>query len=543
MLSEEALGRLAEPLFSRINKVNSDFLKIIGKRIKEAGELLPSDVNRLQKMYEYGADMEAVVRELEKAAELDEKDIYKIFDKAGKDGYSYAKPFYKAAGLKFIPYEENEAIKKYVASLARQTAGACKDFTAHSVFKVFGKTGAKEATSLSETYTRVIDEAVQAVTMGVDDYQSAMRRTVRALAQSGIKTADYASGYSRRLDTAVRQNLLYGLKECYNGIFEMTGKEFGADGYEIDYHSNPRPSHAEMSGRQYAIGHGRVVNGEYYPSIDEVQHLLDEYNCYHRKMPIILGISEPAYSAKELEGYKARDKEKIEYEGKEWTRYEGTQLQRKIETAIRHEKDKAIIAKAAGDETLQLESQYRINALAYRYKEISDKFGLPTKAERLRVDGFKTKNIDNPVKSGIIKSGAVSGARNPNGQKAKKHAEKYYGLVRSMKNDVSKIANVTEFSEDEIWTVKKFIFYDKHDLGGEMPERFEPDYMMSESWRRLIAGKPLPHDITMIKHEILEKNLMDNGYSQHDAHILASKKYNYAKEADEFYGKIKKYKD
>lgn len=153
------------------------------------------------------------------------------------------------------------------------------------------------------------------------------------------------------------------------------------------------------------------------------------------------------------------------------------------------------------------------------------------------------KAVDNKGTSGIIKSGAVSGARNPLGEKAKAHAERYYGLVRSMKSDVSKIAKVTGFDEKEIKGVKDFIFNEFHDLGNGTLERFQPDYMMAESWRRLIDGSPEPHDLTMIRHEILEKRLMSKGCTQSEAHIVASKEYNYGKEAKEYYDKIKKFKD
>lgn len=150
-----------------------------------------------------------------------------------------------------------------------------------------------------------------------------------------------------------------------------------------------------------------------------------------------------------------------------------------------------------------------------------------------------TKGAD----SGKIKSDAISGARNPYGDKAQEHAEKYYGLVRSMKTDVSKIAKTTGFSEDKIQEVKDFIFNEKHDLGGAEKEYFKPDYMMGESWKRLIDGKPEPHDITLINHEITERELMKQGYTQSEAHIIASEKHNYAKEAAEFYDRIEKYND
>ena len=142
-----------------------------------------------------------------------------------------------------------------------------------------------------------------------------------------------------------------------------------------------------------------------------------------------------------------------------------------------------------------------------------------------------------------IISGAISGGRNPFGAKAKEHAEKYYESVRKMKNDTEAIARNLNLPKDEIEAVKKFIFIEKHDLGNGANERFSPDYMMAESWQRLIAGKQKPHDETLIKHEILERKLMRDGLSQAEAHIKASEQFNYSKEAREYYAKIKKYSD
>ena len=158
---------------------------------------------------------------------------------------------------------------------------------------------------------------------------------------------------------------------------------------------------------------------------------------------------------------------------------------------------------------------------------------------------FKKKymdSIESLYDSDIMKSGAVSGARNPYSDAANKHAERYYGLVRSMTTDVKKIAETTGYSEQEIQGIKNYIFIDEHDLGDQGVRQFDPDYMMGESWRRLIEGKPEQHDLTLIHHEILEKKLMQDGMSQEKAHIKASAKYNYDKEAREFYGKIKKFK-
>lgn len=135
-------------------------------------------------------------------------------------------------------------------------------------------------------------------------------------------------------------------------------------------------------------------------------------------------------------------------------------------------------------------------------------------------------------------SGAIGGALNPDSERADKHAEQYYEAVRKMQTDVKRIAENIGYSEESIQSIKDFIFNEKHDLGDRI-DYFEPDYFMAQSWQRLIDGKNiLPHDLTLIKHEKMEKELISQGYSQVDAHLLTSRKYNYEKEAREYYDKI-----
>ena len=69
----------------------------------------------------------------------------------------------------------------------------------------------------------------------------------------------------------------------------------------------------------------------------------------------------------------------------------------------------------------------------------------------------KGKSVVKTNKTDIIKSGAISGARNPDSDEAKAHAERYYGLVRSMTTDVKKIAKTTGYSEADIQSIKNYI--------------------------------------------------------------------------------------
>lgn len=149
------------------------------------------------------------------------------------------------------------------------------------------------------------------------------------------------------------------------------------------------------------------------------------------------------------------------------------------------------------------------------------------------------------VNSGGI-SGGISGAIfDINSNEAITHAEKYYGFIRSIDYDVERISINTGFSIEQINMVKNYIFYDKHNLDIGY-ERFEPDFCMAQSWRRL-AFEPeniLPHDIMLIKHELYEMIFIAQGIPYREAHIKSCKDgYDYPTMCKEYYTMLKKKKE
>ena len=407
MLTERELELLPERIVERIKKVNTTFLELIGRRIKEIGTMTDTDAHRIRMQINMEADINEIELALSEISGKNLADIQEIFDIVAADNEKFA-----AAVAGGISAEATAALNSYVDTLKNQAMEDYGNFSHNTAFMRFNKRGQKVSTDLHQFYSEVIDDAIIAVTSGQSDFYSQMRSVLRNVADSGIrtkytplrgaagKTADYASGYSRRLDTAVRQNLLWGIKKCNDGMLERVGEEIGADGYEIDYHANPRPAHAEMGGRQYIIADkGKVINGTYFPPFWEAEELLDDYNCLHKKFPIICGVSVPNHSPKELAELKARDKETIEFEGEEYTGYEFTQLQRKIETAIRHAKDRQILAANAGDDELRRKEQEKINILTHKYKKVCDVSGLPSKKERMSVAGYRKVKTKDELKN------------------------------------------------------------------------------------------------------------------------------------------------
>ena len=93
--------------------------------------------------------------------------------------------------------------------------------------------GKKVFTPLAKAYRDTIDEGITALIQGKDSFNSMLTKTIRRLSQSGIKTIDWESGYSRRLDSSVRMNLRGALRDFSIQMQQQFGEEYGADGVEI----------------------------------------------------------------------------------------------------------------------------------------------------------------------------------------------------------------------------------------------------------------------------------------------------------------------
>jgi len=99
-----------------------------------------------------------------------------------------------------------------------------------------------------------------------------------------------------------------------------------------------------------------------------------------------------------------------------------------------------------------------------------------------------------------------------------------------MTADVQNIAENTGFSVEDIKRIKEHVFFKEHDLGGDKKERFAPHFEIAQSWQRLIDGKQIqPHDLILLRHELLEIEYMDKGYNFQKAHDLTNAKFNYTK--------------
>ena len=274
-----------------------------------------------------------------------------------------------------VPLEENAQLQKLISAQIAETAGKCENLTNTMGFADHDFLGRVYYLSMTDMYRREMDSAHMKVVTGVTDYMTAIRQACNKLAASGVRTIDYESGRSDRIEVAARRTLLTSVAHVTHRISEQNGEELGADGWEMSAHSGSRPSHAVYQGRQYTQ--------EQYERI--IKPLISEPNCRHDVFPIILGVSEPVYTEEELQNI---DQPPFTYEGRTYTAYEASQQMRKMERAMRKQKDRCIVADAAGDKEGFTTASIKLRRQKDIYEDFAKAADSYTQYERTYVAGY-----------------------------------------------------------------------------------------------------------------------------------------------------------
>lgn len=404
MLSEDAIEKLVQPIVKRQQDINNYVISLICRRIKEIGRLLPSDVYKLERLLKMGGDVRKINIEIARQTGYQVRDIKKLIKTVALDSYEDTKPYYDYRHKSFIPFLKNEPLQKVVNAVANETANTYLNLSRSTAFMIRDLKNPKllKPTSLSETYQSIIDEAVQASQSGVIDYNTLMRRSIEQLADSGIRNVVYypESGrmYTQRLDTAVKRNLLDGVRAVNQAVQDETGKQYGADGKEITVHANPAPDHQFVQGHQFSNEEYAKLQGDADVTFKDVQGRVYAHfdrhigtcNCRHFTYSIIIGFANPNYTDAQLAKILAdNNRGYTTPNGKHLTMYECTQYQRKLETEIRHLKDGQMAAQEAGNLPLAKEYQSKINEKTKEYNQFSKDCGLSPKRVKMQVAGYK----------------------------------------------------------------------------------------------------------------------------------------------------------
>jgi hypothetical protein len=381
--TDEFIDDLLEPISDIYESANYKVLSIITNRIRSIGELSATDAGRLSILLK-NKDLKEIEKILSDATKLSVKEIDSIVTKSAEYNDELSAELFKAKNMPPATFTTDLSLLTIVEQSKKNMIDSVVNLSNTTSFLINGK-----MTPIAKTYNYAINRAAFEVQQGLFDYNTTLRSVIKELADSGIRTVDFESGYSRRLDSQARMNISDGVRQLNASYRDTQGKRFGADGIELSAHGLCSPDHLPYQGKQY-------TNEEFERIQANLERPFFTMNCKHSQFPIIIGISDPAYSDKELQQLQDGSNKEVTYttrkkdaDGnyikKTLPRYQATQVQRNLETEIRKLKDYKNQIDILGDKTESNIIQKKITQKTKYYKSVSDQVGISPRMDRTRI--------------------------------------------------------------------------------------------------------------------------------------------------------------
>lgn len=385
MLPPESIDALRILATQITDPVTNFLLRDIARRIAEAGKITSTAEYEIWKSQELGVSRQEIKKKLAKLFETSLDEIDELLEQAAEEGYKF--DLSKLPTVEGVPFEKNESLQQIVKAAVTL---AQDDFT--NITQTIGMISPYgQRLPLYDAYNACCDFAFKQVFTGAADYNTAVQMACRNLYRRGLVTVDYESGAKASIETAVRRNIMGGLGLMQEKISEQNHEKYGADGWEISAHAASAPDHEPIQGKQYR-------DEDYQKLNDSLVRRIGTLNCGHAAFPIFYGVTEPTYTAEQLEAFKRANVDGITYQGKHYTMYEATQMQRRLESSIRQCKRKITVLDALGDEKALKTAQARYTRINQEYGRFSRAAGLRTQTARLKAAGFSYKQGRDAVK-------------------------------------------------------------------------------------------------------------------------------------------------
>lgn len=353
----------------------------IVRRILKAGKITSTADYQIEKINLLGNSTEFIEAEIKRLTGKMQEQIWQMYEDVIDWEYVRNKGIYEQINGQFIPYEDNEQLQQWANAIYEQTNNEIKNITRSMGFAL-NYTGKVVFTPFSEYYQKYLDRACMDIVTGVFDYNTVLRRVVKELTASGIRTVDYASGYSNRVTVAGRRAVMTGVNQLSAKINEKVAKDLGTDTFEVTWHAGARPTHW-WGGMVFTKKELENICG--LGSVDG----LCGANCRHNYMAFVPGVSVRTYTDEQLAEMNRQERQKKEWNDKKYTTYEATQKQRKMETSMRAQRERIKLLQdgKADKDTIMLEKA-KYQGQLNEYARFCKKMGLPQERERIYLDGF-----------------------------------------------------------------------------------------------------------------------------------------------------------
>ena len=349
---DDLLDLYINRIANRIWLAEDRYLTDAGERIRRLQAMTPEQLREYlhsqQPLADLNADARRANRNLGRANAANERDIERLFDEVMTMTYSGGAALAARKGIALPPLETLKARSGYMltAALGR--------------YRHMARSGA-----VGTEYRNRIGKMVRLIANGGADLPSVMRKTIRELAREGISAVSYFSGRKMRMDSAVRRDLVGEFTSIAQDVQKQIAQEIGADGWELSAHRHSAEDHEDAQGHVFTHAeYEKLQSLETGVDIDGAPHHLEGrpigyWNCRHIAYPFVIGVSQRAHSPDELAQIRKRNGDGVMWNGQRISLYAAEQQQRKLETAMRREREMLNALKPLSDTDPKMRNEWR----------------------------------------------------------------------------------------------------------------------------------------------------------------------------------------
>lgn len=385
-MTPDELEKLPKPTERIMTAMELAIMSEVVERIKNANEVTPLIDWTLGRLAAIGESKSRIKKIISNALIDTDLQIDKIYERAVRSDYVTNKELYEAAGRDYIPYQENKWLQQVVEAIKEQTKDSLRpmeNITRTTGFNV--KVGKETVfTPLSEYLERTLDNAMTEIITGVKTYSQAIDGVIDEMTSSGLRTVDYASGRSDRVEVAARRAVMTGVARLTDKVNEKNAAEINTDYWEVEWHMGARNTGSGFMNHQ--SWQGKVYSSEEMRTVCGLGEMLGfaGISCYHIRFAFIPGISKRKYTDEWLAEQNRRENTKRTFNRKEYDTYGAIQYQRKLERTIRKLKqDIKLLKKAKADPDDISAVKIRLRVASKTYTDLSKEMDIPQQLERI----------------------------------------------------------------------------------------------------------------------------------------------------------------
>lgn len=331
----------------KILQSNPEFRKAVAKNTLEHKKTVKKLLREILKAAEAAGG-----QVLQEAADLSYLDDLRIWKQSGKE------------------ITDNSYLPQLVEAIRKQTSENMASLAGSTGFKTMSGFEAME-----NLYRRELDKAMIKVCTGTFSREQVVYDTVHSLADSGLRTIDFSSGYSMQLDTAVKLAIRTGSSQIAAKIMDENIDRTGENLVYVSKHWGARnagvghANHELWQGRVYYIKAGenyseeaKRIGQDYITDLwratgysadgaHENDPLgLHGYNCRHKHYVWFIGSSLPDEDPQP---------DPVTINGKTYDYYQITQKMRSMERKIRALKREREALAALGQDTKEISKKIK----------------------------------------------------------------------------------------------------------------------------------------------------------------------------------------